>query len=133
MDELFGSLVKQISVGVWGIEVTYSFKHSHNTLLVTPQHAHDVLASRPVATFDITNFHGIRQHARETERHAFWVLLPVHGYFETVAEINVDDLAGDTVQHQVTRVAITETQDVTDHGHDGERTRVVCAAIKPGF
>jgi hypothetical protein len=57
----------------------------------------------------------------------------MHGHLEAVSEINVDDLAGDPVQHQVTRVAIAETQDVTDHGHDGERACIVCAAIKPGF
>jgi hypothetical protein len=110
---------------------TYSFKDRHNTLLITPQYPHNMLTRCPVATFDVTNFHGIRQHAREAERHALRVLLAMHRHLEAVSKINVDDLAGNPVQHQVTRVAIAETQNIPDHGHDGKRARVVGTAIEP--
>jgi hypothetical protein len=57
----------------------------------------------------------------------------VHGDFETIAEINVHNLAGDAIEHKVGRMAIAQTENVADHGHDGERSGIVSTAIEPCF
>ena len=92
-----------------------------------------MLARCSVATFYVTDFHSVRQHAGETERYTFRVLLAMHGHLETITEIDVHNLAGDPVQHQVGRMAITKTEDITDHGHYGERACVIRTTIKPRF
>ena len=86
-----------------------------------------------ITAFDITNFHGIRQHAGEAERYTLGVFLAVHGDFETVTEINVHNLSGHAVEHEIGRVAIAQTKNVPDHGHDGKRACVVGTTIEPGF
>ena len=86
-----------------------------------------------IAAFDITNFHSVCQHAGEAERHALGVFLAVHGDFETVAEINVHNLSGHAVEHEIGRVAIAQAENVPDHGHDSERACIVGAAVEPGF
>lgn len=48
-----------------------------------------------------THLHSVDEHAGESERNLFWKLFPRHGDFEAVAEVNVQDLAAQPVQHQV--------------------------------
>lgn len=92
-----------------------------------------MLTRRSEASFDVANLHGEREHSCETEWYPFWILLAVHGNFETVTEINVHDLAGDTIKHKVGRVPVAQTKNVANHGHDSERARVVSTSVEPGF
>lgn len=46
-------------------------------------------------------------------------------------EVDVDDLSGLALEHQVGRVTICEAEDVADHGVHGERTGVCRAALEP--
>jgi hypothetical protein len=41
----------------------------------------------------------------------------MHGNLEAVAEINVDDFPRISIQHQIRRVPIPKTQDITNHRH----------------
>lgn len=84
----------------------YSFKHSHNTLLVFTEDTHDVLARYAEAAFNVADLHGIGKHTREAERYLLGVFVTLAGDFKTVTEINVNDLARDTVKHQVARMTI---------------------------
>lgn len=92
-----------------------------------------MLACCSITAFNVANFHGIRQHARQAERHALGVLLAVHGDLETVAEINVHNLARYAIKHEIRGMAIAQTENVAHHGHDGEGARVVCSTVEPGF
>jgi len=55
----------------------------------------------------------------------------VRRHLEAVAKVDVKDLARQTVEHQVGRVAVAEAENVADHAHDGERTREVGPALEP--
>jgi hypothetical protein len=35
------------------------------------------------------------------------------------------------IKHEVGRVPVTQAKDISDHGHDGSRSRVGCSAVKP--
>ena len=50
--------------------------------------------------------HGVDEHAREAEGDLLGELLARHGHLEAVAEVDVDDLAAQAVQHQVRRVPV---------------------------
>ncbi|KAI6776023.1 hypothetical protein HG530_002781 [Fusarium avenaceum] len=45
----------------------------------------------------------------------------------------MDDLSGDTVEHQVGRMTITQSKDVAHHRHDTKRACVVCSSLKPSL
>ena len=92
-----------------------------------------MLARRPVAAFNVADFHRKSQHACQAERHALGVFVAVHGHFEAVAKVNVDDLASDSVEHQVGWMSVAQTKDISDHGHDSQRARVIGSAAKPCF
>ena len=64
--------------------------------------------------------HRMREHARQPEGDLLGVLLAVHRDLETVAEVDVYDLAREALEHQVRRVPVTQTQNVADHAVDGE-------------
>ena len=57
----------------------------------------------------------------------------MHSDLETITEINVDDLAGNPIEHQVGWMSVTETEDVSDDRHNTQRPCVVCATIEPGL
>ena len=109
------------------------FEDGHEGFLVVADDTHDGLAGDFVGAVDVGDFHGEGEHAREAEGHALRVLVAVHGHFEAVAEVDVDDFAGYPVEHQVRGVSVAETEDVAYHGHHCERARVVGAAFEPGF
>lgn len=113
--------------------VDEGLEHGHQGFLVVADDAHDGLAAELVAAVDVADFHGEGQHAREAEGDALGVFLAVHGDFEAVAEVDVDDLAGDAVEHEVAGVPVAEAEDVADHGHDGEGAGVVGATLEPGL
>ena len=48
--------------------------------------------------------HSVDEHAREAEGDLLGELLARHRHLEAVAEVDVDDLAAQAVQHQVRRV-----------------------------
>ena len=54
-----------------------------------------------------------------------------HRHLEAVAKVDVEDLARQTVEHQVGRVAVAEAEDVAHHAHHRERARVVRPAREP--
>jgi hypothetical protein len=81
--------------------MTYSFQDRHQGLLVLAKHAHDVLTRCPVTAFNVADFHSKSQHTCQTEWHALRVFVTVHGNFEAVAKVDVNDLACDSVEHQV--------------------------------
>ena len=114
-------------------EGTYGFENSHDAFLVVSEHSHHVLASNSERTLNVADFHGIRQHARQSEGNPFRVFLSFHRNLETITEINVDDLSSDAVKHEVRRVTVAQTQNVANHGHDTERSRVVCSSLEPCF
>ena len=74
-----------------------------------------MLTGRPVASFNVADLHGVGQHSSQTERHSFGVLFSVHGDLETVTEINVHNLARNSVKHEVGRMAITQAENVSNH------------------
>ena len=76
-----------------------------------------MLARNAEAPFDVADLHSVGQHSRETEGDPFRVLVALHGDLEAVAEVDVDDLARDPVQHQVARMPVAETEDVAHHAH----------------
>jgi hypothetical protein len=39
----------------------------------------------------------------------------MHGDFEAVTKINVNDLASDTVQHQIRRMSVAKAEDISNH------------------
>lgn len=92
-----------------------------------------MLTSCSITALNITDFHSIGQHACQSEWYALWILLAVHSDFETVAKVDVHDLAGDPVEHKIGRMAISQTEDIADHGHNCERSGVICAPIKPSL
>jgi hypothetical protein len=57
----------------------------------------------------------------------------MHCHLEAVTEINMDDLAGVSIQHEIRRMPIAQSENITDHRHDGKGTRVVRSPSKPGF
>lgn len=85
------------------------------------------------AALNVADLHGVRQHARQAEGHPLGVLLALHGHLEAVAKVDVHNLARDSVEHQVRRVAVTQSENVSNHGHDAQRARVICAALQPGL
>ena len=113
--------------------VDEGLEDGHEGLLVVADDAHDGLAAELVAAVDVADLHGEGEHAREPEGDPLRVLLPRHGHLEAVAEVDVDDLARDAVQHQVARVPVPEPEDVPHHRHHGQRARVVGAPLEPGF
>ena len=68
--------------------------------------------------------HSIDEHSSQSERDFFGEFLPGHGNFETITEINVKNLATQAIQHQVRRVAISKTQNVSDHRHHSQRSEI---------
>jgi hypothetical protein len=46
---------------------------------------------------DDTYFHSIDEHSGETERNSLGIFLSVHGYFETISKIDVNDFSGVSV------------------------------------
>lgn len=59
--------------------------------------------------------HGVDEHSSQPERNLLGELLSGHSNFKTVTEIDVKDLSTQTIQHQIGRMAIAETEDVTHH------------------
>lgn len=43
------------------------------------------------------------------------------------------DLPTDPVQHEVGRMSVSESQNVTDHGHDGQGASVIGASLEPNL
>lgn len=62
-----------------------------------------------------------RESGRARERRAtpytFGILVTQHGHFEAIAKVNVDELAGASLEHDVGRVPVSEAEDVAHHGH----------------
>ena len=96
-------------------EYTYSFKYCHQRLLVVPQDPHDILTSNPEAPLDVAHLHRIRQHSSQSERHSLRILVTMHGDFEAVTKINVNDLASDTVQHQIRWMSVAKAENISNH------------------
>ena len=82
---------------------------------------------------EVAHLHGVDEHAREAEGDFLGKFLANHGDFEAVAEVDVNDLAADAVQHEVGRVAVTQSQHVPYHAHDSQRSRVIGSPIKPNL
>ena len=47
------------------------------------------------------DLHGVDEHARESEGHRLRKLFAAHGDFEAVSKVDVKDLAGETMEHEV--------------------------------
>lgn len=45
----------------------------------------------------------------------------------------MDDPSTQSIHQQVRGMTISESEDVSDHGHDGEGTTVVAATVEPGL
>ena len=71
-----------------------------------------ILACGAIVAFNAGHLHRIHQHAGQAEGHLFGEFLSLHGHFEAVAEVNVQYFAGLSVQHEVRRMAITQTKDI---------------------
>ena len=82
---------------------------------------------------EIAHLHSVDEHAREAKGDFLGKFLANHGHFEAVAEVDVNDLAADAVQHEVGRVAVTQPQHVPHHAHDCQRSRVVGTPIEPNL
>ena len=100
-------------------------------LAIIAEHAHGVFRGDLKGALDATDFHGLDQHARETEWHFFGELGAVAGDLEAVAEVDVDDFARVAVEQQVGGVPVAETQDVADDRGGGERAHIRGAALEP--
>ena len=92
-----------------------SLQHGDQTVPVVSQHAHDTVTRGPVVAFDTAHLHGIYQHTRESERDCFWKLFSVHGHLKTVPEVDVQNLSGISVEHEIGRMAISETKNIAYH------------------
>ena len=95
------------------------------------QDAHHRLARRAEVAFDARDFHRVDKHTREAERDLLRELVAVHSNLEAVAEVDVEDLAGVAVEHEVRRVPVAEAEDVPDHGHDRQAPRVRRPPLEP--
>lgn len=100
-------------------------------LAIIAEHAHGVFRGDLEGALDAADFHGLDEHARETEWHFFGELGAVAGDLEAVAEVDVDDFARVAVEQQVGGVSVAETQDVADDRGGGEGAHVRGAALEP--
>ena len=66
-----------------------------------------MLTGRAETALNVADFHRIREHACEPEGDPLGILFPLHCHLETVAKVNVNDLASDAVKHQVARMPVT--------------------------
>ena len=77
------------------------------------------------------HLHRVDEHARQTERDFLGEFFARHRHLEAVAEVDVHDLAADATEHQVRRMPVAETKDITDHRHHRKRSRVVGSPVEP--
>jgi hypothetical protein len=112
---------------------THSFQHSHDALLVIPKDTHNMFTRNAEAAFDVANLHSVREHTCEAERYLFRIFVTLHRNLKAVAEVDVDDLARNTVKHQVTRMTVAKPKDVAYYAHDTQGSSVVRATLEPGF
>lgn len=77
--------------------------------------------------------HRMCEHTSESERDFLGELLAMHCDFETVAKVDVHDLASLAPQHEVGRVAVSKTEYVADHAVDCERPGKRRTAFEPVF
>lgn len=64
--------------------VNESFEDRHKRVLVVSQHLHRYLATLLVASMNTADFHGIREHTRQSEWNAFGELVTMHRHFEAI-------------------------------------------------
>jgi hypothetical protein len=94
-------------------------EHCHERVFIIPQDRHGNLASILVTAMYTANLepqvrdmsglskrpksarenhlHGMREHASQPEWHFFWEFISMHGDFEAITKVDMDDLAGDTI------------------------------------
>ena len=77
------------------------------------------------------HLHRVDEHARQTERDFLGEFFARHRHLEAVAKVDVHDLAADATEHQVRRMPVAETKDITDHRHHRKRSRVVGSPVEP--
>ena len=90
-----------------------------------------MLASDSEQTFNTQYFHSIIEHTRQPEGNLFWVLFPQNGCLETITKVNMDHHSCEPIQHQITWVTVTQTENVPYHQHDCQQSSVGSSAIKP--
>jgi hypothetical protein len=61
--------------------------------------------------------HSIHKHPRQPKRHLLWELIPLHGYLKTITKIDMNHLSCCSLQHQITWVSITKSEDIPHYGH----------------
>jgi hypothetical protein len=59
--------------------------------------------------------------------------LSLHSNLEAVTEIDVNDPPRNAIHKQVARMAVSQSENVSDHRHDGKRTAVVASTVEPRF
>jgi hypothetical protein len=84
-------------------------------------------------TFSTACLHCFDEHPREPKGNSFWEPFPLHCDFETISEIDVNDLASGSLKHDVAWVAISKSKNVPNHGHSGEGAGVIGSALEPDF
>ena len=52
--------------------------------------------------------HCVGEHASESERYLLGKFLSSHGHLETISKVNVQYTPGQTIQHQVRRMPVSE-------------------------
>lgn len=76
-----------------------------------------------------SDLHSVREHPREPERYFLGEFLAMHSNLETIAEIDMNNLASATLQQQIRRVPISQAENVTNHTINRERPSVCCASF----
>ena len=58
---------------------------------------------------------------------------PSHGYLKAISKVNMHDLSTDPIQHEIRRMSIPKSQNVTNHGHNGQGASVIGAPLEPNL
>lgn len=80
-----------------------------------------------------TGLHGLDEHSGQSERNSFGVLLSHFVDIKTVSKIDVDNLSGISLDHDVVWMSITQTYDIPNNGHDRQWPDKASPGLEPLF
>lgn len=94
------------------------FQDGDHAIGVGAHDSHNVLTRDAECPLDAAHLHRADEHARQAEGHALGEAWAFHRHFEAVAKVDVHDAARRSVEHEVGRVAVAQSQNVAHLTHE---------------
>ncbi len=103
----------------------------NNWLLVVSQQFHYFVTCLLENSMDSAGLHGLDKHSGQSERHFFRELFSHFSHVKTVSEINMNNLACITLNHDIVWMSVSKPNDVSHNGHNSQRAYKARSGSEP--